>query len=178
MGSAWGISRTMAEIHALLYITGDALNTDDIMDRLQISRGNASMSLRALQDWGIVTRIHRRGDRKEYFETDRDVWSLFKTIARERKKRELDPVLALLYEIRDLTGVPAKGGPTTPATAKSNGLPDDDAAILARHHERLDGMLDFMSTLERISALMVSPEGAGLRDVIQTLTPDSNDTRQ
>ena len=87
MAGAWGVSRTMAEIHALLYITGDALNTDDVIDRLQISRGNCSMSLRALQDWGIVQRVHRRGERKEYFETERDVWAMFKTIARERKKR-------------------------------------------------------------------------------------------
>lgn len=172
MGSAWGISRTMAEIHALLYITGDALNTDEVMERLQISRGNASMSLRALQDWGIVTRVHRRGDRKEYFETERDVWALFKTIARERKKRELDPVLALLYEIRDLTGVPAKSGTDGQAANSPGG--GDDSALLARHHERLDGMLEFMSTLERISALMVSPEGAGLREAVQSLTPESD----
>ncbi|HBS29308.1 MAG TPA: hypothetical protein DEB06_07620, partial [Phycisphaerales bacterium] len=105
MAGAWGVSRTMAEIHALLYITGDALNTDDVIDRLQISRGNASMSLRALQEWGLIRRVHRRGDRKEYFESESDVWAMFKTIARERKKRELDPVLASLYEVRDLTGV-------------------------------------------------------------------------
>lgn len=74
-GQRWGISRTMAEVHALLYITGEPLCTDDVMDRLQISRGNASMSLRALQDWGIVTRTHKRGDRKEYFLTESDVWA-------------------------------------------------------------------------------------------------------
>ncbi|MBL0928283.1 MAG: hypothetical protein IBJ11_11640, partial [Phycisphaerales bacterium] len=104
MGSAWGISRTMAEVHALLYITGQDLCTDDVMDRLQISRGNASMSLRGLQDWGLIDRVHKRGDRKEYFRAESDVWTMFKTIARERKKRELDPVVASLYEIRDLTG--------------------------------------------------------------------------
>lgn len=163
MGSAWGISRTMAEIHALLYITGEGLNTDDIMERLQISRGNASMSLRALQDWGVVTRVHRRGERKEYFETERDVWALFKTIARERKKRELDPVLALLYEIRDMTGVHA------PPEARA--ASDTDAALIAGHHQRLDAMLDFMSTVEKITALLVSPEGSGLRDAAQLLRP-------
>src|SRR5690606_4668160 len=68
MGSTWGISRTMAEIFALLYIIGAPLNTDEVMDRLRISRGNASMSLRALLDWGIVFKVHKRGDRKEYFE--------------------------------------------------------------------------------------------------------------
>src|SRR4051812_9220131 len=69
MGQVWGINRTMAEIHALLYIVGQPLCTDDVMERLHISRGNASMSLRALCDWGIVRRMHRRGERREYFET-------------------------------------------------------------------------------------------------------------
>jgi len=74
-------------------------------ERLQISRGNASMSLRALLDWGIVQRTHKRGDRKEYFGAEQDVWSLFRAIVRERMKREIDPLLASLFEIRDLTGV-------------------------------------------------------------------------
>jgi DNA-binding transcriptional regulator GbsR (MarR family) len=159
MGSAWGISRTMAEVFALLYITGDAMNTDEVMDRLQISRGNASMSLRALQDWSIIARVHRRGDRKEYFVAERDVWAMFKTIARERKKRELDPVLASLYEVRDLTGVdsqapkPSGPEPTTPDR-------------LARHNERMDAMLEFMSTMEQLATLVLSPEGAGLRHAL------------
>ena len=70
MGQTWGINRTMAEIHALLYITARPLCTDDVMERLHISRGNASMSLRALCDWGIIRRLHKRGERREYFETD------------------------------------------------------------------------------------------------------------
>ena len=69
MGQTWGINRTMAEIHALLYITGQPLCTDDVMERLNISRGNASMSLRALCDWGIIRRLHKRGERREYFES-------------------------------------------------------------------------------------------------------------
>src|ERR1051326_7423062 len=92
MAGAWGISRTMAEVHALLYITGEPLCTDDIMERLEISRGNASMSLRALLDWGIVERAHKRGDRKEYFEAEQDVWALFRAIVRERITREVDQI--------------------------------------------------------------------------------------
>lgn len=107
MGSSWGIPRTMAEVHALLYITNEAMCTDDLMQRLQISRGNASMSLRSLTDWGIVTRVHKRGDRKEYFRAEQDVWQMFRTILRERKRREIDPVLASLYECRDLTSGPS-----------------------------------------------------------------------
>ena len=152
-GSTWGISRTMAECFALLYITGDALCTDDVMDRLEISRGNASMSLRALQDWGIVTRVHKRGDRKEYFEAEQDVWAMFKTIARERKKRELDPVTASLYEIRDLT----------PGDKKS---PED----IKDHNERLDNMIEFFKTIQTLSDTLIGPKGAGLRAAFALLS--------
>lgn len=134
MGSAWGVSRTLAEVHALLYITGEALCTDDVMERLQISRGNASMTLRGLTDWGIVQRVHKRGDRKEYFQAEADVWTMFKTIATERKKRELDPVVTSLYEIRDMT-------------APRNGAPD----AVAQHNDRLDRMLQAIEALNQFS---------------------------
>jgi len=144
MGSAWGISRTMAEAHALLYITGEPMCTDEIMDRLQISRGNASMSLRALVDWGVVSRTHRRGDRKEYFVAEQDVWAMFRAIVRERMRREVAPLLASLYEIRDLT-------------------PDARGPSIAEHNRRLDAMLGFLRTADRLSQRFVSPAGQGLR---------------
>ena len=81
MGQTWGINRTMAEIHALLYIVAQPLCTDDVMERLNISRGNASMSLRSLCDWGIISRLHKRGERREYFESLSDVWEMFALIA-------------------------------------------------------------------------------------------------
>ncbi|HVZ94376.1 MAG TPA: MarR family transcriptional regulator [Phycisphaerales bacterium] len=164
MGSAWGISRTMAEVHALLYITGEALCTDDFMERLQISRGNASMSLRSLQDWGLIRRVHKRGDRKEYFEAEADVWTMFKTIARERKKREVDPVVASLYEIRDMTSLPSKSN-----GAKGGG---DDRATRERmefHNQRLDAMLDVINSIDKISRSIVGPEGAGLKLALSLL---------
>src|SRR5512138_3767919 len=102
MGQTWGINRTMAEIHALLYITGQPLCTDDVMERLHISRGNASMNLRALCDWGIVHRVHHRGDRKEYHESLGDVWEMFSLIAAERKRREMDPVLETIKNCRKM----------------------------------------------------------------------------
>ena len=92
MGIYWGISRTMAELHALLYISTEPLCTDDIMQQLQISRGNASMNVRSLIDWGLVRRVHLRGDRKEYFAAETDAWYLFETIMRERRRRELEPI--------------------------------------------------------------------------------------
>src|SRR5213594_1253235 len=102
MGQTWGINRTMAEIHALLYITGQPLCTDDVMERLHISRGNASMSLRALCDWGIIRRMHRRGERREYFESLSDVWEMFSIIAAERKRREMDPVLETIRQCQQM----------------------------------------------------------------------------
>src|SRR5947208_1298627 len=93
MGATWGINRTMAEIHALLYITAQPLCTDDVMERLHISRGNASMSLRSLCDWGIIRRMHKRGERREYLESLRDVWDGYRIIAADRQRRETAPVL-------------------------------------------------------------------------------------
>lgn len=164
MGSSWGISRTMAEVHALLYITGDPLNTDDIMERLQISRGNASMSLRALLDWGIVSRTHKRGDRKEYFEAEQDVWAMFRAVVRERMKREVDPLLASLYEIRDLTSLErVRGG-----LGRGGPGPDDRQSVV-EHNKRMDGMLEFLQTLEKLSHRFVSPAGRGLQAAASVL---------
>lgn len=155
MGSAWGISRTMAEVHALLYITGEEMCTDDVMDRLQISRGNASMTLRALEDWGIVRRAHRKGDRKEYFVAESDVPTMFRTIAQQRKKRELDPVIASLYEIRDLTGAPER---TTPADEPT-----------AAHNTRLDELLTYVEALGTLSELMLVPEGTDIAELLEMM---------
>lgn len=98
MGSLWGINRTMAQIHALLFLSPEPLSANDIMKELQISRGNASMALRELIAWGIVTRLHVKGERREYYTTEKDVWTMFRIIARERKKREVDPTINLLRE--------------------------------------------------------------------------------
>src|SRR5438094_6117323 len=109
MGQTWGINRTMAEIHALLYIVAQPLCTDDVMELLNISRGNASMSLRALCDWGIIRRMHKRGERREYFESLGDVWEMFSLIAAERKRREMDPVLETIRQCRQMLDESALG---------------------------------------------------------------------
>ena len=103
-GSAWGISRTMAQVHALLLIATEPLTTDDVMDQLNISRGNANMNLRALIDWGLISKVLRSGDRKDYFEAEKDVWRIATQITRERKKRELEPMLKLLTELKRTEG--------------------------------------------------------------------------
>lgn len=96
MAGLWGISPTMARIHGLLYITAAALSMDDIMARLAISRGNVSMNLSKLVEWGLVKRVHKRGDRREYFESLGDVWEMFTLVASQRKRREIDPILNTL----------------------------------------------------------------------------------
>jgi DNA-binding transcriptional regulator GbsR (MarR family) len=101
MAALWGISPTMAEIHGLLYITGAALSMDDLMARLGISRGNVSMNLAKLVEWGLVRRVHQRGDRRDYYESLSDVWEIFVRVAAQRKRREIDPILNTLRECRE-----------------------------------------------------------------------------
>lgn len=98
MSSSWGINRTMAQIHALLFVTGQHHSVDEIMARLHISRGNASMNLRDLMDWGIVRRVRRPGDRKDLYHSETDPWMMFARVVRERKRRELDPTSAAIQE--------------------------------------------------------------------------------
>lgn len=100
--TSWGINRTMAQVHALLLANGKPLSTDEVMELLQISRGNANMNLRALMDWGIVKKEFIKGDRKEYFTAEKDVWFLFKQITKERRKREIEPVVVFLEELKNI----------------------------------------------------------------------------
>jgi DNA-binding transcriptional regulator GbsR (MarR family) len=97
-GTHWGINRTMAQIHALLLISSDPITQDDIMDQLNISRGNVNMNTRDLIDWGLVDRVLIPGERKEFFIAEKDIWKVATQIIKERKKRELDPMLKLLIQ--------------------------------------------------------------------------------
>ncbi len=96
IGSAWGINRTMAMIHALLLISPVPLTTDEIMAELKISRGSANTNLRDLAGWGLIRTVLRKGERKDYFEAEKDVWRMFCIIARERKRREITPAMEVL----------------------------------------------------------------------------------
>lgn len=101
MGWRWGINRSVAQVHALLMLSPKALPADEIAETLEVARSNVSMSIRELQGWGIVRTVHVFGDRREHFETLKDVWEMFLIILRERKKRELDPTIAALRECAD-----------------------------------------------------------------------------
>ncbi len=102
LGSQWGINKTMAQIHALLMITTEPVSIEEIMNELQISRGNASMNIRALIDWGIVFKESKTGERKEFFTAEKDLDKLAVTIAKERSKREIKPALRVLKEVSSI----------------------------------------------------------------------------
>lgn len=127
MGSLWGINRTMAQVHALLFISSEPLSANDIMDELKISRGNVSMALRELIAWGIASRMHVMGERREYYTTEKDVWKMFRIIARERKRREVDPTIEMLRE----------------SMTELNEMPDSDGKY---EREQLESLLDFFET--------------------------------
>ncbi|NUN99219.1 MAG: transcriptional regulator [Saprospiraceae bacterium] len=104
LGSNWGVSRTMAQIHALLLIAPHALSAEDIMEDLKISRGNANMNIRALMDWGLVYKELKTGERKEFFVAEKDMWDVVKKIIAQRKKKELEPMLKVLEELSAVEG--------------------------------------------------------------------------
>src|SRR6267154_2831602 len=98
MGTRWGINRTVAQIHALLYLSPQPLHAEDIAETLGVARSNVSTSLKELQNWGIVKLVHVLGDKRDHFESMKDVWEMFRAVLDERKKREIDPTIALLRE--------------------------------------------------------------------------------
>lgn len=146
MGTRWGINRTVAQIHALLYISPRPLNADEIVETLEIARSNVSTSLRELQGWGIVRVVHVMGDRRDHFESMKDVWEMFQTILDERKRREVDPTLALLKECVD--------------AARAGGKAE------VHVYERLTEMREFFQTMTAwYSQIRALPTGAVIKFV-------------
>jgi DNA-binding transcriptional regulator GbsR (MarR family) len=138
MSSLWGINPTMARIHGLLYITGEALTMDDMMLRLGISRGNVSMNLTKLVEWGLVQRAHVRGDRKDRYASVSDVWELFTRVATQRKRREIDPVLTTLRRCRDALSADGLGAAAKAAPAKDR-------------YRRVDDLLSFLQLMDQLA---------------------------
>ena len=146
MGTKWGINRTVAQVHALLYLAAKAMPADEISTTLSVARSNVSTSLRELQGWGIVRVVHVLGDRRDHFETLKDVWEIFRIVAEERKKREIDPTLRVLAECVQ--------------EAKS-GQGD------ARTKERLEAMLEFLVAMSGLfEEILRMPTGA-LKSVVK-----------
>lgn len=157
MGGYWGISRTMAEIHALLFVSGGPLCTDDIMAQLHVSRGNTSMNLRALVDWGLVERVHKLGDRKEYFQADTDVWHMFETITRERRRREVEPIITTIDGCREMV-------------ARLAGADDAKARQAREFRGRLDELRDFLATMGALFELVLRFGSEGVARFADLLT--------
>ncbi len=146
MGSNWGVNRSVAQIHALLYVHGQPLHAEDLADTLALARSNVSNSLKELLNWRLIRVTHVLGDRRDYYETSGDVWELFRTIVRERKEREFDPTVALL---RELSQDPAL---------------DQEAPAL---QDRLRSTLDFMQTLGSWSDEMLRLSPATLEKILR-----------
>jgi predicted transcriptional regulator len=158
MGGYWGINRTMAEMHALLFVANRPLCTDDIMQLLHVSRGNASMNLRALVDWGLIQRVHQLGDRKEYFQADTDVWHMFETIMRERRRREVEPILQSIERCRRMIPAPGPGG--------AGPSPDELHAFACR----LDELQRFLNTMGTLFELVLRFGSDGVNHLMQMAT--------
>ncbi len=131
IGTAWGINRTMAQVHALLITASYLMSTDDIMEELKISRGNAHKNLRDLVSWGLVRSVVRKGERKEYFEAEKNVWRMFCIILRERRRRELGPAQVALEE----------------CAARTKGLKSAEAATF---NKQIKGLSDFLELADNV----------------------------
>ena len=147
MASRWGINRTVAQIHALLFVSPEPLNAEQLTELLSVSRSNVSTSLRELQGWRIVRVVHVLGDRRDHFESIKDVWEIFRIVSEERKRREIDPTLNVLAEcVREV---------------KSN--PQGDAYT----RERLESMLEFLTAMTGLFEEIIRMPTGALKGVVK-----------
>lgn len=155
MSSWWGVSRTMAEIHGLLYITSGALSAEDIQERLGISRGNVSMNIRTLVEWGLVRKVRKRGQRREYYECLTDVWEMFTVLAAQRKRREIDPIIKTLKDCHTVLEGEVSSQPSVPEP-------------VLQHFRRVEDLLRFLLLVENL-AIHFFQRNQGLREVLEML---------
>ena len=156
MAEHWGINRTMAQIHALLIISAKPITADEIMEELHISRGNVSMNLRDLINWGVVRRTSVAGDRRDFFLTEADIWTMFHDIFRERKKRELDPLLARLHECLEHAG-------KKPASPEQKA--DHEAYV-----KRVTELLEFFITFHRLFSAILGDKPGSLTKAVKIIS--------
>ncbi len=138
MASRWGINRTMAQIHALLYASERPLDTDEIMAQLSISRGNANMNLRSLIDWKLAYKVQKPGSRKDYYEGEKDVWHITAQIIKRRERQEIEPVMEQLRACRDVL---SSGGRLNEGEAEFS--------------ERIDNLVQLMEVFDRVTSAML-----------------------
>ncbi|HEY6466239.1 MAG TPA: MarR family transcriptional regulator [Candidatus Acidoferrales bacterium] len=145
MGTKWGINRTVAQVHALLFISPKPIHAEEIAETLSVARSNVSNSLRELQGWGIVRVVHVLGDRRDHFESVKDVWEIFRIVAEERKRREIDPTLRVLQE----------------CVAELHGAAQSDKYT----RERLESMLEFLTVTTGLFEEVVRIPAGALKGV-------------
>ena len=155
MGSKWGINRTVGQIYALIFLSQRALNADEIAEQLQFSRSNVSMGLKELQAWRLVRLRHQAGDRREYFEAPSDVWEIFRVLAEERRRREIEPTLSMLRN----------------ALLEKPGSDDERHAQerMREMHELIDRLMKWFDDVQRLSpetALQLMGMGAAVTRVL------------
>ena len=138
MGSRWGINRTVGQIYAFLYVSPQPRNADEIGEALGFSRSNVSMGLKELQSWNLVRLNHQPGDRREYFQAPEDVWAIFRTLASERRKREIDPTLTMLRD----------------ALMEQPGVPEDQhaQARMQQMHSFIELMTDWLDDVQKMDS--------------------------
>ena len=138
LGTQWGINRTMAQIHALLMTSPQAMCTDEVMEELEVSRGNAHTNLKELVNWGLVRMIVIRGDRRDFYEEEKDVWKMFTIIDRERKRREIEPALALLNK----------------CVEETKGIKGEEAELFHKQVKDLEEFVGFASKMsDRVASM-------------------------
>lgn len=156
MGSRWGVNRTVAQIHALIYLSERPLNAEEIADTLSVARSNVSNSLRELQNWNLVRVVHQLGDRRDHFESLRDPWELLRTIVRERKMREFDPTILVLRECISDPEFAAQPAPTKVRVRETLAL-----------METLSAWSDEMLRLDTKTLVKLMKLGARVRTVVR-----------
>lgn len=147
MGSAWGVNRSVSQIHALLYLASEPLTAEDIAETLGIARSNVSNSLKELLAWNLIRRIPVRGDRRDHYEAETDIWEIVTRIAVGRKSREIDPVIAVLRSCAEQAG--------------------KDPAVTPQARARIDEMLDFTSSVDRWFQQMLGVPRSTLRTMLK-----------
>lgn len=138
MASSWGINKTMAQIHALLYAENHPLDTDTIMSQLSISRGNANMNLRNLMQWQLIQKVHYKGHRKDYYTAEKDVWNIVAILIRERHQREIDPIKQNLVDTLNIF-------------EKKSDQPEDEKEF----KERIEDFIEFLDMFERFTSALL-----------------------
>jgi DNA-binding transcriptional regulator GbsR (MarR family) len=160
MGSRWGVNRTVAQVHALLYLSGEQLTAEDIAETLSVARSNVSTSLRELENWKLVNTAHRMGDRRDFFSTSHDVWELFLTVVRQRVEREIEPTIAALGRLA--------------TEARAEKQPEVTARIASMHAflEKMHGWYEQMAKLPPSTLRSLISVGAGITKWLPRAKPE------